>query len=122
MKLETTARAAIMNWQEAKDSTIAVWENILGSIGTAEPLDLLIEINAISDLCELANLEVEGAIGRCRYCPAYQQFGGCREVSGWMSEMVAEKDWEGLRSMVGRFLAQLRAMEAESAVSCCEVH
>jgi hypothetical protein len=101
-----------MNWQEAKDSTLELWRNIRASIGTAESLDLLVEINGICDLCELANSEAAGEPNRCRYCPAYEQFGGCREVSARLSDLVVQKDWEQLEVMVDDFIGRVEHMEA----------
>ena len=100
-----------MNWQEATTNTLDLWGKIRTSIGTAEPLDLLVEINALCDLCELANSEAAGNPERCRYCPAYEQFGGCREVSAHLSELVMEKDWGKLASEADEFIARLEQME-----------
>jgi hypothetical protein len=107
-----------MNWQEAKESTLRLWQSIYDSVGTADPVQLLTEINAIGDLCSLAKEEAETQheLAKCNYCPAFQQFGGCREVSGILSELVAERKWEELRANIRQFMRQLERMEAPGAL------
>lgn len=100
-----------MNWQEAKTNTLNVWLSIRDAIGEAESLDLLVEINAICDLCELAKQEADGQWGRCQYCPAYQQFGGCQQVCARLSEMVVDQKWDELNDEVESFIEKLSAME-----------
>ena len=107
-----------MNWQEAKQSTLSLWRRIQDSVGKADPVTLLTEINAISDLCALAKEEAEAThdVVKCHYCPAYQQFGGCREVSAELSELVAQRDWAELRLRIEGFIHQLEQMEAPGAL------
>ena len=102
-----------MNWVEAKRSTLVLWQSIYDSVGTADPVTLLTEINAISDLCALARDEAtaHGDLAKCHYCPAYEQFGGCREVSSMLSELVAKRDWDELRTRIKQFISQLDRME-----------
>lgn len=107
-----------MNWEDAKKSTIDTWRSIYDSVGTADPVTLLTEINAIGDLCELAKEEATPAhdLDKCHYCPAYQQFGGCREVSAMLSELVARHEWPELRARIQGFIHQLEHMEAPGAL------
>lgn len=100
-----------MNWQEAKDSTLDLWGRIRSSIGTAESVELLTEINAICDLCEVADTEAHGDPDRCHFCPAYEQFGGCREVSARLSELVVDQQWEELTRTMDEFITTLEGME-----------
>ena len=100
-----------MDWQEARDGTLEVWRRIHDAIGTAEELDLLTEINAVCDLCEVATSEAAGRPDRCGYCLAFQQAGGCRSASLAMSEMVVDKDWDGLRGLVAEFISTLEAVD-----------
>ncbi|HEX7184433.1 MAG TPA: hypothetical protein VF756_21585 [Thermoanaerobaculia bacterium] len=106
-----------MSWEEARSRELAHWSAIRDAIGTAAPVELLTEINAADAFCEKARGEADGAIDYCSRCLFYQQFGGCREVSGRMSERVAERDWEGLRALVDEFIAHLRAFAAPSSVT-----
>jgi hypothetical protein len=103
-----------MNWDEAKQTTLALWRSIHDSVGQADPVALLTDINGISDLCALAKEEAETAhdLVKCHYCPAYEQFGGCREVSALLSELVARRDWPELRARIATFIQQLEKMEA----------
>jgi hypothetical protein len=103
-----------MNWEDAKQSTLSVWRSIYASVGTAEPVALLTEINAINDLCTLSKEEAEATHDpvNCHYCPAYEQFGGCRGVSAQLSELVAKRDWPELRLQIAGFIDQLEKMEA----------
>ena len=103
-----------MNWEEAKQNTLNLWRSIYDSVGEADPVSLLTEINVISDLCALAKEESNAAhdLVKCHYCPAYQQFGGCSQVSGLLSELVARRDWAELRVQIAAFIQQLERMEA----------
>jgi hypothetical protein len=107
-----------MNWEEAKQNTLRMWRSIHDAVGVADPVTLLTEINAIGDLCTLAKEEAAPAhdLASCHYCPAYQQFGGCREVSALLSELVAERDWPELRRRIEGFIQQLERMEAPGAL------
>ena len=62
------------------------------------------ETNAVCDFCEKAHgescAETGAPFDRCQYCKAFQQFGGCQEISARMSEAVVEKDWPRLRGLV----------------------
>lgn len=100
-----------MDWQEARDGTLAVWRRIRDAIGTAEELELLTEINAVCDLCDVATAEAAGAPDRCGYCLAFQQVGGCRAASLAMSEMVVDRNWVGLRELVDDFIAELESVD-----------
>lgn len=100
-----------MSWEEARDRELARWFAIRDAIGVTEPVKLLTEINATGTLCDKAKGETGESINYCDRCLFYQQFGGCREVSGRMSERVTESDWKGLRSLVDEFIAHLRALE-----------
>ncbi|HKV09930.1 MAG TPA: hypothetical protein VJ725_17455 [Thermoanaerobaculia bacterium] len=100
-----------MTWTEAIHGTVRQWTTIRDSIGTAPPVDLLTEINAVCDLCEKSEAEAGSGIERCRYCLFYQQFGGCQEVSGRMSEAVVEQDWDRLRQLVDQMIEGLEKLK-----------
>lgn len=99
------------DWKQARQQALGTWRDIRGSIGEADTLGLLTDINAVFALCDKAKEEAGGDADRCRYCLFYDQFGGCREVSGDMSEKVVEKDWEGLRELIDEFIAHLEELE-----------
>jgi hypothetical protein len=107
-----------MNWEAAKQSTLDMWRSIHASVGTADPLTLLTEINAVTDLCGLAKEEATAKSDpvKCHYCPAYEQFGGCREVSAALSELVARREWIELRERIESFIDRLERMEAPGAL------
>jgi hypothetical protein len=100
-----------MSWEEARDRELAHWSAIRDTIGTAAPVELLIEVNAADAFCDKARDEAGDPIDMCTRCLFYQQFGGCRQTSGRMSERIAERDWEGLRAMVDEVIAHVRALE-----------
>ena len=100
-----------MDWQEAKDSTIRFWRGLRESMDSLDKVDLLREINAVNELCEKAKEAAEGEWGRCSYCIAYQQFGGCTGISLRMSECVVDDDRVELRRLVDRFINQLESLE-----------
>lgn len=100
-----------MSWREAKQSTIELWRGILASVGEADEVDLLAEINAACALCEEADDAAAGASDRCRFCLASQQLGNCKQINFEMSERVVERDWPGLRDLIRRYVADLEAME-----------
>jgi hypothetical protein len=106
-----------MNWEEARNRDLAHWSAVRDAIGEAEPVELLTQINAADALCEKAREEAGSPLDYCARCRFYQQFGGCREVSGRMSEYVAESDWEGLRALVDEFIAHLRALDVSSSAA-----
>jgi hypothetical protein len=103
-----------MKWQEARDQTLDMWRDIRASIGTADPVDLLTEINVVCSLCEKAQEEAAGEIPKCRYCLASQQFGGCHGISSEMSLRVAERDWERLRELVDEFVVRLQNLDLDA--------
>lgn len=100
-----------MEWQEAKVSTIRFWRGLRDSLDTLNQVDLLREINSVNELCEKAKEESEGEWGRCGYCIAYTQFGGCTGISLRMSECVVDGNREELHRLVDRFIGQLEALE-----------
>jgi hypothetical protein len=100
-----------MSWEEARSRELAHWSAVRDAIGTASQVELLTEINAADAFCEKAREEACGPTDLCARCLFYQQFGGCRATGGRMSEQVAARDWEGLRSMVDEVIARLRSLE-----------
>jgi hypothetical protein len=100
-----------MLWREARDNTLQQWTAIQDSIGQADPLDLLTDVNAVTAICEKAKEEAGGGLGKCDYCVIYQQFGSCKEFSGRLSEKIAEKDWQGVRDMVGTAINTLERLD-----------
>lgn len=100
-----------MEWQEAKESTIRFWKGLRDSMDSLGEVDLLREINAVNELCDKAQEAAEGAWGRCGYCIAYEQFGGCTGISLQMSECVVDGDREQLRRLMDQFIGQLEALE-----------
>lgn len=105
-----------MDWQEAKDNTLRALLRFREAIGQAEPLELLIEINAICDLCEKASAEAAGDWGRCRYCLFYQQHGGCQGINLEMSERIVAGEWDELRALVEEFIERLGTMKLPSEI------
>lgn len=103
-----------LDWQAAKEETLALWLKIRGMVAEPDELELLTEINAICDLCDVAQDAAPQVFGRCERCLAYQQFGGCHGINGEMSERVVEHDWEGLLVLVDKFIDNLRALEVPS--------
>lgn len=104
-----------MSWEEARDRELAHWAAVREAIGTASPVELLTEINATDAFCTKAREEADGPIDYCPRCLFYQQFGGCRETGGRMSESVAAEDWDGLRAQVDALTAHLRALNVPPA-------
>lgn len=101
-----------MTWKEAQEGTIRQWTGIRDSVGTADTVTLLTDINAVCDLCSKSDeAKGETPFGRCDYCLFYQQFGGCKEVSARMSELVAERRWDEVRALVDDMIAKTRVME-----------
>lgn len=102
-----------MDWHEAKDRTVALWEELRERAETMDELELLTELNAAFGLCEAAEADLQASGGghnHCRFCAFYHQFGGCRGISLRMSVRVVEHDREGLRELIDEFLGQLRAL------------
>jgi hypothetical protein len=89
-----------MTWNEAKQGTIRQWESIRDAIGRADTVELLTEINAACDLCEKSDQEAGTPFGRCDSCLFLQQFGGCREVSARLSELVVSGELDEVRTIV----------------------
>ncbi|MDX1642870.1 MAG: hypothetical protein R3244_00785 [Thermoanaerobaculia bacterium] len=103
-----------MNWQKAQQSTVELWQRILASVGEADEVELLSEINAACALCETADEVAAGRSDRCRYCLASDQLGGCKEINFEMSERVVERDWEGLRELIRRYIDDLQSMRVST--------
>jgi hypothetical protein len=47
----------------------------------------------------------------CPYCPAHQQFGGCRKVSLEMSDLVVQGRFDELDEAIRAFVTSLERME-----------
>ena len=103
-----------MSWEEARKHELAHWTAVRDAIGTADPVELLTEINATDAFCEKVREGVGEPVDYCSRCLFYQQFGGCRETSGRMSERVAAGDQEGLRVLVDNVISQLQALDVVS--------
>jgi hypothetical protein len=99
-----------MNWTEAIEGTLRQWTAIRDSIGEADEVELLTEVNAVCDLCEKSDDEQGSGVGRCRQCLFYQQFGGCQDVSLRMGEAIIEKDWDRLRRLIDETIHGLRSL------------
>jgi hypothetical protein len=106
-----------MSWEEARNRELDHWSAIRNAIGSAAPVELLTEINAADAFCDKAREEPGESLDYCARCRFYQQFGGCREASGLMSERAAAGDWEGLRALVDELIAHLRAFTGPSSVA-----
>jgi hypothetical protein len=100
-----------MDWEEARTGTLREWQRIRDSIGIAEEVELLSDINAVCDLCEVATEEAGEEGDRCASCLGFQQFGGCQEANLAMSEMVVDKNWDGLRDLVDDFIKALTSLD-----------
>jgi hypothetical protein len=100
-----------MTWTDAIQGTIRQWTDIREAVEVADTVTLLTEINAVCDLCEKSDTEAGNPIERCRYCLFYQQFGGCQEVSGRMSEAVVEKDWDRVRHLIDEMIHGLQKLQ-----------
>jgi len=104
-----------MTWKEAKEGTLRQWMAIRDLIGSADTVTLLTEINAVCDLCEKTD-EVAGTpFSRCDYCLFYQQFGGCREVSAELSEMVVNNQLYDVRALVEDMIDKTRKLQVPEA-------
>jgi len=99
-----------MDWEEARDRELAHWLAVREAVSATSQVELLTEINAADALCQKSREEAGGASGFCDRCLFYQQFGGCREVTGRMSDLVAACDWEGVRELLNGYIAHLRAL------------
>ena len=105
-----------MDWEEAKRNTLNLWSSIYNLVGKTDSVTLLTEINAIADLCVLAGEEARehGDLDKCHFCPAYIQFGGCRDVCGELSDLVARKEWDQVRATIESLMVTLEGMEASA--------
>lgn len=101
-----------MNWEQARASALETWTGIRATAGGADPdpVELLSRIHAVNDLCVKARDEAGAPWGHCEYCLFYQQFGGCKEVSGRMSVAIADREWDELTRLLDEFIAHLRQM------------
>ena len=100
-----------MEWSQAREKTLQQWTAIRDSIGNADVVDLLTDVSAITAICEKAKEEAGTGLGKCDFCPIYQQYGGCKEWGGRLSERIAEKDWPAARAMVDTAIATLERLE-----------
>lgn len=100
-----------MDWAEARDNTLRYWRELRGSLDRLDEVDLLRDINAVCELCDKSKEEAAGRWGRCDYCIAHQQFGGCLGISLKMSEAVVDHDRETLRRLVDEFIANLEQLD-----------
>ncbi|HEX3130467.1 MAG TPA: hypothetical protein VH394_24230 [Thermoanaerobaculia bacterium] len=99
-----------MTWKEAQQGTIRQWEGIRDAIGRADTVELLTGINAVCDLCEKSDQEAGTPIGRCDYCLFYRQFGGCREISARLSELVVSGELDEVRAIVDDIIGKTDAL------------
>ena len=101
----------IQHWEQARRETLDHWLRVRESIGDADSAQLLQDINVTNDLCEEASQEAAGQWGRCDYCLASQQFGGCAGISLRMSEAAVENRWTDLRHLVDGFIENLKNLD-----------
>ena len=100
-----------MSWEDARNRELAHWSAVRAALGSASPVEVLTEINAADALCDKARDVAGGGIDYCNRCLFYQQFGGCREATGRMSERVAAGDLAGARALMDEYIAHLGALE-----------
>ena len=100
-----------MDWQVAKENTLQYWLKVRASLDTLDEVELLREINAVNDLCEKAKDESHGEMGRCNFCIAHQQFGGCMGISLQMSVCVVDGKMDELHDLVDEFITNLEGLE-----------
>jgi hypothetical protein len=99
-----------MNWEEARQKSIEAWASVQETIGTADITELLARINAMNEMCDKAE-EASGGHDRCRYCVAYNQAGGCQEITARLSHYAAEKNWPMTRKLAEEFMERLKKLE-----------
>jgi hypothetical protein len=99
-----------MKWSEAKNQALDTWESVRSSIGTVPVNKLLEDLNAMSELCDKAAEESHGK-SRCEYCLAFQQSGGCSELTARMSHHADNKEWEKVRDLAGTFMERIKAID-----------
>lgn len=100
-----------MTWKEAKEGTLRQWMAIRDLIGDTDTVTLLTEINAVCDLCEKTDEMAGTPYGRCDYCLFYQQFGGCREVSAQLSELVVANQLKDVRVLVDDMIRKTQELK-----------
>jgi hypothetical protein len=106
-----------MDWEDSRARMLTRWHAIRDAIGSAHPLDLLVEINVVNEFCSKAREQAGSPWSYCEYCPFYHQFGGCREVAARMGERAAGKDWEGLAVLVDEFISHLETLQLPPAAA-----
>ena len=99
------------DWEQARQKTLEHWFRVRESIGSTDTVQLLQEINTVNELCGQAKRVAAGRWGRCDYCLASQQFGGCAGISLRMSECAVEYRWKELRRLVDEFIANLKKLD-----------
>jgi hypothetical protein len=99
-----------VNWEEARKRSIEAWSRVQDSIGTADVTQLLTSINEMSELCDKA-VEASQGEHRCKYCVAYQQLGGCQDLTALLSHYVAEKNWPMTRKLAAEFMDRLKKLD-----------
>lgn len=103
-----------MTWTEARDGTLKYWITIRDAVGVMDAIELLAEVNAVNDLCEIsrdAAADSGNPFDRCSYCLFYQQFGGCQAFSAELSERIVDHDWDKVRSMIDDMIAKLYRLQ-----------
>jgi hypothetical protein len=103
-----------MHWDQARSRTIQEWKRIRSAIGSDEELAILTDINAECDLCRTARDAAQDSAHRCEACLGFQQFGGCYSANLAMSELVMDKDWDGLRKLVDDFIVALERLDTNA--------
>ena len=88
-----------MDWQTAKGKTLEYWIKVRDSLDTLDEVELLREINAVNDLCEVAKEESHG------------EFGGCMGISLRMSECIVDGRMEELHILVDEFISNLEGLQ-----------
>jgi hypothetical protein len=102
-----------ITWTDARTLTLAKWRDIQTALAEPDPLELITEINAVCSLCERAKAEAKlhGAWWPCRYCAAFEQFGGCADLQGRLTEAIVRSDWQRASALVAEAIADLEALE-----------
>lgn len=97
-----------MEWKEAKERTLTEWLKISDSLGQADSVSLVTEINAVSALCDKAREVAESATERCSHCIAFGDTKICEDYRFRLSELVLQEDLGSARELLAEIIARIR--------------
>ncbi len=109
-----------MEWTEARDRTLATWQQILDGVGSEDSLKLVTRVNEVCELCDKAREEAGSDAERCDHCIVFGSARRCADARLAITETLLDGDFEQARQAISAVISRVicaRPPEAAGAVA-----